>query len=107
MTTISATNARNNFYDLIDTVSASGKVVGITKNGEAKVLLVSQEEWDAMVATMETLADPELMDAIREGDEDIKAGRYTTWEDVKKEMGLGNVQNRVNKQSKKRSKNSR
>ena len=42
MTTISATNARANLYDLIDEVSASGKAIGITKKVETRAVLKSQ-----------------------------------------------------------------
>jgi hypothetical protein len=38
------------------------------------------------VATLETLSDTELMEAIRQGDKDIKAGRYKTLEEVECEQ---------------------
>ena len=84
MMTVSATTARANLYDLIDEVAASGKLVGITKKGETKAVLVSQEEWDAMMVTLETLSDPELMKQIRQSDKDMKAGRYVTLEELEK-----------------------
>lgn len=104
MTTISATAARANFYDLIDEVFASGKSVGITKKGETRAILVSQEEWDAMMVTLETLSDKELMDQIRKGDEDIKAGRYATLEEVEKELSLDDNEKDVSSKSSKSSK---
>lgn len=88
MTTISVTKARDNLYDLIEEVAASGMRIGITNKGETKAVLISREELDAMIATMETLEDKELMRAIRQGDKDIKAGRVRNWEDIKKELGL-------------------
>ena len=36
--------------------------------------------------TLEILRDPELMKAIREGEEDFKKGRFHDWEEVKKEL---------------------
>lgn len=105
MITVSATTARKNLYDLIDEVSASGKRVGITKKGETKAVLVSQEGWDAMMVTLETLSDPELMEQIRQSDKDIKAGRYVTLEQLEKELGFGNkkdVSSKIGKLSQKR-----
>lgn len=102
MTTVSATMARTKLYDLIDEVAASGKRVGITKKGEAKVVLISQEDLDSLEATLDVMSDPALMEAIRKGDEDIKAGRVHDWEDVKKELGL-NVPTTIIKSRKKRS----
>lgn len=88
MTTVSATTARANLYDLIDQVALSGKRVGITKKGESRVVLISQDDLDSLEATLDVMSDPELMEAIRQGDEDIKAGRVRDWEDIKKELGL-------------------
>lgn len=88
MTTVSATTARAHFYDLIDQVALSGKRVGITKKGESRVVLISQDDLDSLEATLDVMSDPELMEAIRQGDEDIKAGRVRDWEDIKKELGL-------------------
>ncbi|MDO8619711.1 MAG: type II toxin-antitoxin system Phd/YefM family antitoxin [Candidatus Daviesbacteria bacterium] len=49
MTTVSATTARANFYDLIDKVFKTSKPVGITKFGVLKVVLVSAKEYDNMM----------------------------------------------------------
>lgn len=105
MTTISVSQARKDLYGLIDEVAASGKKVGITKKGETKAILVSQEEWDATQVTIETLSDPELMEQIRESEEDIKAGRFITLEELEKELDTDrskNVSGKVNKSSRKR-----
>jgi antitoxin YefM len=88
MTTVSATTARANLYNLIDEVAASGKRVGITKKGETKAVLISQEELESWEATLDIMSDPELMKGIKEGEEDIKAGRVRDWEDIKKELNL-------------------
>lgn len=106
MNTVSVTQARSNLYDLIDEVATSGKMVGITNKGETKAVLVSEEEWNAMKVTLETLSDSELMEQLKESEKDIKAGRIYDWEDVKKELGL-DVSNKTNKEGKKRVKKNR
>lgn len=102
MTTVSATQARANLYDLIDKVAISGKSVGITKKGETRAVLINPDELSGMIATIETLSDPELMAQIKESEEDIKAGRVYDWEDIKKELGLGDVSGQTVKSRKKR-----
>lgn len=37
---------------------------------------------------MEVLADPELMAALAESEEDVKAGRVYDWDEVKRDLGL-------------------
>lgn len=88
MTTISATKARANLYDLIDEVSASGKRVGITKKGETKVVLMSVEELESWEETNEILSDKKLMKDLKEAEEDIKQGRFITFEQLKKDLKL-------------------
>ena len=102
MTTISATNARNNFYELLEE-AASGKKIAITNKGETKAVLISPEEFASWEATLDVMSDPELVKAIKEGEEDVRAGRVRDWEDIKKELNL-DVPGKVNKQSRKGSK---
>ena len=108
MNTISVSQARKDLYDLIDDVASSGKEIGITKKGETRAVLVSQEEWDAMQVTMETLSDPELMEQIRESEKDVKAGRVFSLEEVMEELNiLPDVSSKSIKSGKKRSKKTR
>lgn len=87
-TFVSATEARNNFFDLLGRVKKEPYPINITVKGVPEAVIMSKEEFDGWMATIETLSDPELMEKIRQGDEDIKAGRYSSWGDVKKELGL-------------------
>ncbi len=88
MTTVSATTARANFYDLIDQVAKSGKRVGITKKGEAKVVLMSMEELESWDETNEILSDKKLMKDLKQAEKDIQEGRFVTWEELKKELKI-------------------
>lgn len=88
MTTISATKARANLYDLIDQVASSGKRVGITKKGETKAVLMSVDELESWEETNEILADKKLMKDIKQAEKDIQEGRFYDWEDVKKELRI-------------------
>lgn len=88
MTTVSASTARANLYDLIDEVASSGNRVGITKKGETKAVLISNDELASWEATMDVMSDTELVKGIRKGMEDIKKGRIVPWEEVKRKAGL-------------------
>lgn len=102
---IPATKARNNFFDLLQQVKTNPFPIHITVKGVPEVVVMSKSDFDGWMATIETLSDPELMEAIREGDEDIKAGRYKSLEDVEKELCIKkHVRSKSHKQSRKRSK---
>lgn len=88
MTTISATTARANLYDLIDEVAKTGKRVGITKKGETKVVLMSVEELESWEETNEILSDKRLMRNLKKAEKDIEKGRFITFEQLKKNLKL-------------------
>ncbi len=86
---ITATKARSTFYELIEKIKNTEIPMHITVKGIPEVVLVSKDHYDGLIATIETYEDPELMEQLRHADEDIKAGRFTSWEEVKAEMNMG------------------
>ncbi|MCZ6672815.1 MAG: type II toxin-antitoxin system Phd/YefM family antitoxin [Verrucomicrobia bacterium] len=66
MTTISATNARNKLYSLIDEANESHIPIQITgKRGNA--VLVSEEDWNAISETIHLSTIPGMSESIKEG----------------------------------------
>jgi len=97
--TLPITEARKNLTNLVNAAKNKLDEYVITVNGSPAAVLISAAEYDSWKETMEIMADPTLVAAIREGEEDIKAGRYYDWEDVKKELGLNGIQDKNNSQS--------
>lgn len=87
MTTVSATTARNNLYQLLEE-AASGKKIAITNKGETRAVLISPEELASWEATMDVMSDSKLVKGIKAGMEDIKKGRVIPWEEVKRKAGI-------------------
>ena len=69
-TTYSITNAQSNFPGLVREASA-GDAVAITRHNETVAYVISRERMEAIIETMEVLADPKAMKAIR----DYEAGK--------------------------------
>lgn len=82
------TEARARLTELLDDVEARHEHVVITRKGRPAAVVVSSEEWEALEETLEVLSDPETMRALYESDEDVAAGRLSTWDEVKRELGL-------------------
>ncbi|MGB9681221.1 MAG: type II toxin-antitoxin system Phd/YefM family antitoxin [Minisyncoccia bacterium] len=87
---ITATKARNNFFELLEKVKKLPYPINITVKGIPEAVIMSKEEYESWVETVETLSDPELMRSIKESEKDIKAGRYSTLEEVEEELGIKN-----------------
>ena len=107
MTTIlPITQAREDLTKLVKNAGQRLDEYIITVKGSPVAVLMSVAEYESWKETNEILADKKLMKAIKEGEEDIKAGRVYDWEDVKKELGWAskeNVQTKAYKSGKKRS----
>ena len=107
-TFISATNARKDFFDILAGLKNSSYPMAITNKGVPEGVLMSWEDYNSWLATLETLSDPELMESIRESQKDIALGYTRSWNEVKKDLRLNDgLSDRSNKPGGKRTKNTR
>lgn len=86
--TLPITKVRENLTSLVDKANKKLDEYIITVNGIPQAVLISAAEYESWKETNEITADPGLMKAIEEGEEDIKKGRYTTLDQLKKELNL-------------------
>ncbi len=87
---MTATQARKTFYAVIDAAEKPGVAIAITHEGIPKVVVMSFEEYEGWQETMEIMADPELVEEIRQTKEDFEKGRmdkFITWEEMQKRLG--------------------
>lgn len=64
------------------------ETVSITSRGKQVFALMSWELYESMTETMAILGDPALMASFEKGLRDMREGRFTDWETLKKEMGV-------------------
>ncbi|HYZ10663.1 MAG TPA: type II toxin-antitoxin system Phd/YefM family antitoxin [Actinomycetota bacterium] len=86
--TVPLTEARAKLSELLDELESRHEHVVITRNGRPAGVLVPAEEQEALEETLEILQDEEILDALRESEEDVKAGRLDTLNEVRRELGL-------------------
>lgn len=87
-TTLSASEARANFYTILDRASRYLQSFTITRRGKPVAMVVSKDEREGWEETLEILSDRELVKSIHQGMEDIKHGRVYTEEEVFKSLGI-------------------
>ncbi|MDA1208881.1 MAG: type II toxin-antitoxin system Phd/YefM family antitoxin [bacterium] len=88
MKSISATNARNQLFDLIEQAGKPGSVVSITHRDLPDVVLMSYDEFEGWVETMEVMANPLLVEQIQKGLNEISTGKKTSLAAVKKKLNM-------------------
>lgn len=87
--TIPFTEARSRLSELLDDLERRHEHVVITRNGRPAGVLIPAAELEAIEETLEILQDEDLLKALRESEEDVKAGRLSTISEVRRELGLG------------------
>ena len=87
-TTLSASEARSNFYNILDEVADKFKRFVITKRGKAKAVVMPAEEVEAWEETMEIMANKKLASDIKAAEKELKSGKGIPQEKLLKELGI-------------------
>ena len=75
MTTLPLSEAKTHLARLLSRVEEVGEQFVITRSGRPAGVLLSVDEYEGLLETLEILADAELMKSIQRGLEDLEAGR--------------------------------
>jgi len=86
--TVPLTEARARLSELLDELERRHEQVIITRNGRPAAVLLPVAEQEALEETLDILQDEEILHALRESEEDVKAGRLSTLREVRRELGL-------------------
>jgi prevent-host-death family protein len=86
MTVIPLAEARARLSRLIDSAVRTHERATITRNGVPAAVLLSADDYESLQETLDTLADPDLMAAIKEGLNDIATGDLSSEADVARAM---------------------
>lgn len=73
--------AQNNFNEILDRASQDPEGVAIVQANKSFVL-ISQEELEALIETVELLKDPTLLDDIQQARQEYSQGEVLTAEQV-------------------------
>ena len=59
----------------------------VTKRGKPMIVMLSIEDYESLMETLDILADPKAMADLRKGEEDIRKGRTHSWAEIKASLG--------------------
>ena len=76
--------ARANLTELLDDLEKRHEHVLITRNGRPSAVMLSADEYESLEETLEILQDKELLEALRKSEDDVRAGRLTSLEDLRR-----------------------
>jgi prevent-host-death family protein len=59
----------------------------VTKRGKPVIVMLSIEDYESLMETLDILADPQAMADLRKGEKDIRKGRTHSWAEIKASLG--------------------
>ena len=82
MTTVPLSEAKTHLARLLAEVERVGEGVTITRSGRPAAILLSIEEYEGLLETLDILADARLMASLRKGLRDAEKGRLVSHDEV-------------------------
>lgn len=86
--TLTMTEVRKVLSELPEKLSRRKRPMAVTRGGKKVLAVMTWEQYESWNETREIMSDPEIMAAIRRGEEDVKAGRTIPAEEVRRRLGL-------------------
>ena len=81
MTTITATSARKEFFDIVKGANTKHEVYHIHhKDGD--VVLMSEEEYESLMETLNLLSSADFKEGLKKAQEEIDRGEVVTFDKV-------------------------
>jgi len=80
--TVPLSKAKSLLSEYIRRVREEHETFAITHRGTVEGVLLSAEEYESLIETLEILSDKDLMASIRRGLKDAKAGRLHPYREV-------------------------
>ena len=78
MTTLPLAEVKNHLSKLVDSAQKTHERIEVTKNGRRAAVILSAEDYDGLLETLDILSSPETMAALREAEADTT--RYSRLE---------------------------
>jgi len=86
MTTIPLAEARANLSRLVDEAVRTHQRVEVTRQGRRAAVILSADDYDSIIETLDILSDPQLMGEIREAEAAADSGEVYSLAEVTEEM---------------------
>ena len=86
MRTLSVADARANFSRVVESASQTHERFDVTRNGGRIAVILGADDFDALIETVEILANAEEMNSIRDGLQELVAGDLVGADEVRAAM---------------------
>lgn len=82
MTIIPLAEARANLSRLVEQAMTTHERIEVTKNGRRAAVILSADDYDTIMETLDVLSDADLVGAITQGEAEIRREETSTLDEV-------------------------
>ena len=76
------TKVKKEFLDVIKEMTEDESTITVTKNGMPVGVMMTPERYDGLLETIEILADPRIIKALKASERDFRTGKVYTHKDA-------------------------
>ena len=84
--TVALSEAKARLSEIMKEVVETRDTVTITRGGTAAGVLISTEEYESLIETLEILSDPQLMAILRQAEREAGKGKLLSHEEIWSEL---------------------
>jgi antitoxin YefM len=99
-TTLSISDARKHIFDIADKVQVPSKVYTLTSDGRPKAVIISAEEYESLIETLEVVREcPDILARSAESEKAMRTGNwknFTTLDQLEKEWEMTGKKKKIN-----------
>lgn len=85
--TISLTELRPRLPEIIGKISRSFDRCIITRRGKPEAVVLSEDDYESLIETLDILSDKKLIKGIRKAQEELIAGKGIPWKEANAKLG--------------------
>jgi antitoxin YefM len=89
MTTLPLAEARANLSKLVESAVTTHERFEVTRNGARAAALISADDYDSLLETIDILSRPRELEAIERGLTEFQAGDVSSVDEVRAAMSAG------------------
>jgi prevent-host-death family protein len=83
---IALSEVKARLSEIMKEVSETRDVITITKAGSPAGVLLSADEYESLIETLEVLSDPELTAALKQAEKEAGKGKFLSHEEIWSEL---------------------
>ena len=81
-------DARRELTKLPERLAVRPETVAVTRRGKPVLAIMTWEDYEAIVETLEILSDDEAVEQLRRSIREVKEGKAVPWEEAKARLGV-------------------